>query len=110
MWGCTNPYIKHAQELVANSKREVQTNSRQQKSSMNAYDDPMGHIGSFLKSSIGRLFDLLTKPMLLLPYALNQTGSLIFYYLLSQEPVSQANPICNALTFVFTAITGILRS
>jgi hypothetical protein len=30
----------------------------------------------------------------------------VFLFLLSKEPVSVAAPVCNALTFVFTAITG----
>lgn len=43
---------------------------------------------------------------MLLPYMVNQSGSLVYYYLLSSEPVSRAGPICNSLTFMFTALTG----
>lgn len=41
-----------------------------------------------------------------LPYVINQCGSLMFYMLLGQEPLSVAVPVVNGLTFLFTAITS----
>lgn len=84
LWGCSNPFIKHAQADTL--EREKQDSS---KATMTA-----------------TLYRLMTKPRLLLPFLVNQSGSFVFYYLLSSEPVSRASPICNALTFMFTAITG----
>jgi drug/metabolite transporter (DMT)-like permease len=52
------------------------------------------------------VYRLLTRPKLLLPFLVNQSGSVVYYYLLSSEPVSRASPICNSLTFLFTAATG----
>lgn len=84
LWGCSNPFIKHAQ---ANTLEHEKT-------------DPKN------SSMFGSLYRLLTKPKLLVPFLVNQSGSFVFYYLLASEPVSRASPICNALTFIFTAATG----
>uniref|UniRef100_H3HB45 BCNT-C domain-containing protein n=1 Tax=Phytophthora ramorum TaxID=164328 RepID=H3HB45_PHYRM len=43
-----------------------------------------------------------------LPFALNQSGSVVYVYLLGSADISNAVPICNSLTFVFTAITSRL--
>lgn len=84
LWGCSNPFIKHAQaegmELERSDSKRF----------------------SFFDS----LYRLFTKPRVLLPFVVNQSGSLVYYYLLSNEPVSRASPICNSLTFMFTAATG----
>jgi drug/metabolite transporter (DMT)-like permease len=42
----------------------------------------------------------------LLPFIFNQIGSLMFYYLLANEPVIIASPLCNSLTFTITSITA----
>ena len=59
-----------------------------------------------LKTYMEPLYRLVTEYNTLIPYAINQCGSLLFLYLLSSEPVSQAVPIVNSLTFIFTAIVG----
>lgn len=86
LWGCSNPFIKHAQE---DTRKHEDLDSTKMT----------------MASSLHRL---ITKPRLLLPFLVNQSGSLVFYYLLSNEPVSRASPICNALTFMFTAATGYI--
>jgi multidrug transporter EmrE-like cation transporter len=40
------------------------------------------------------------------PFILNQSGSIVFYVLLSTEPISIASPVCNSLSFLFTAVTS----
>lgn len=89
LWGCTNPIIKHAQANSIETAKSVEENSRTK----------VQHVFHNLK----RLF---LEPTVFLPYIINQMGSLVYYYVLSQEPVNRANPICNSLTFVITAITG----
>jgi len=44
----------------------------------------------------------------LVPFLMNMSGSLLFYFLLSSVDISLVVPICNGLTFVFTTITSIL--
>jgi glucose uptake protein GlcU len=41
-----------------------------------------------------------------LPYALNQCGSLLYYWLLASSDLSMAVPLCNALSLVFSCITS----
>lgn len=42
------------------------------------------------------------------PYGINQTGSLLYNYLLGSTDISLASPIVNSLTFVFTGVTARL--
>jgi drug/metabolite transporter (DMT)-like permease len=89
LWGCTNPFIKRAQNaptLPSNKNSNSNSNSN--------------------SGTIGMLKRLFKDPKVFIPYSINQSGSLLFFFLLSKEPVSRAAPICNALTFIFTAITG----
>ena len=79
LWGCTNPFIKHAQAKHSDK-----------------HNNGILHI-------LKRFF---TDPFLFLPFLLNQSGSFFFYYIISTQPISVASPICNALSFIFTAITG----
>ncbi len=41
-----------------------------------------------------------------LPYAVNQSGSLLFYYTLGHSDLSLAVPICNGLALVFSIFTS----
>jgi drug/metabolite transporter (DMT)-like permease len=85
LWGITNPFIKRAKE---NSGKRDYSDSE--------------------KSPLETVIELLTNPAQLIPFAINQSGSLFFYYLLANDPLTVAGPLCNALTFAFTAITAFL--
>ena len=56
------------------------------------------------------LVGTLTNWRFVLPFAANQAGSALYFWLLgsSTADVSLALPVCNSLTFVFTAATGHL--
>jgi drug/metabolite transporter (DMT)-like permease len=82
LWGCTNPFIKHAQSASNKDSKEG------------------------TKSTIAMLKKFSRDYKMLVPFFINQCGSLMFYFLLSTEPVSVASPVCNSLTFLFTAITS----
>ena len=88
LWGCTNPFIKRAQNALTTLPTNKNSNSNNSSGAM------------------GMIKQLFKEPRVLIPYSINQSGSILFYFLLSREPVSRAAPICNALTFIFTAITG----
>ena len=86
LWGCTNPFIKHAQSkhastLISNNKIESET------------------YFSGVKTFI-------TNPSMFIPFVLNQSGSIFYYFIISTQPISIASPICNSMSFIFTAITG----
>ena len=50
---------------------------------------------------------LFTTPSYVVPFAINQTGSLLFLATLGSSRLSSAVPIVNALTFAFTALMGM---
>lgn len=89
-WGVTNPFIKRATMTKAQE---------------NASND--GEKG-IAQSHRATLRQFCTEPRIFLPFFVNQSGSLVYYLLLSKEPISKAAPICNALTFILTAITGYI--
>ncbi|OWZ17810.1 putative membrane protein [Phytophthora megakarya] len=86
LWGCTNPLIKRG------SNDSVM------------YTRKSNSVGEFGKQLIG----LVKNWQFVLPFALNQSGSVVYVYLLGSADISNAVPICNSLTFVFTAITSRL--
>ena len=43
-------------------------------------------------------------PRFLVPYLLNQLGSLLYYYQLGQVPLKLAVPLANSITFLVTAL------
>ena len=94
LWGCTNPFIKRAQHSSSSSSSS---------SSLPSHKNTTNTSSTTTINIIKRLFN---DPKVYIPYGINQSGSFLFYFLLSREPVSRAAPICNALTFIFTAITG----
>ena len=48
------------------------------------------------------------KFQVFLPFAINQSGSLLYYYTLSQSSLSLAVPICNGLALVFSLVTSAM--
>jgi drug/metabolite transporter (DMT)-like permease len=87
LWGCTNPYMKHAQ-AVSNQNRDSKENKLES------------------KSIVGNIRRMIKDYKLIIPFACNQCGSVVFYFLLSSQPISIASPVCNSLSFLFTAITS----
>ncbi|CAH0492147.1 unnamed protein product [Peronospora farinosa] len=86
LWGCTNPFIK------LGSNDDVM------------YTRKDNSIGEYVNQLVG----LVKNWQFVLPFIMNQSGSVAYVYLLSSTDISNAVPICNSLTFVFTAITSRL--
>uniref|UniRef100_A0A3P9Q5B6 Transmembrane protein 234 n=1 Tax=Poecilia reticulata TaxID=8081 RepID=A0A3P9Q5B6_POERE len=85
LWGCTNPFLKKGSEGIENV---TETN---------------------------RVFQLLAEIKFLLlnikylvPFLINQSGSLVYFYTLSTTDLSLAVPVANSLTFLCTLLTGKL--
>ncbi|KAL7682937.1 putative transmembrane family 234 protein [Plasmopara halstedii] len=86
LWGCTNPLIKRgSNDNVMYTRKD-------------------NSIEEFVKQFVG----LVKNWQFLVPFALNQSGSVVYVYLLGSVDISNAVPISNSLTFVFTAITSRL--
>lgn len=89
-WGTTNPFIKRATMAKG----------------LESTNDNTGKM--MVQSHLETLKQFCLEPRIFLPFLINQSGSVVYYLLLSKEPISRAAPICNALTFLFTAITGYI--
>ncbi|XP_076646276.1 transmembrane protein 234 homolog [Halictus rubicundus] len=83
LWGGTNPYIKKGAEGLENVKASSK-------------------IGQFFKE----LAFLVTKLKYVVPFVINQCGSVLYFLMLGGTDISLAVPVTNSLTFVVTAITG----
>ncbi|XP_015126505.1 transmembrane protein 234 homolog [Diachasma alloeum] len=82
-WGATNPFIKKGAIGVEN----VQAASS---------------IGRFFK----QILFLFTSLKYLVPFSINQCGSLLYVASLGSTDLSLAVPVANSLTFVFTGLAG----
>lgn len=88
LWGCTNPFLK-------------QSGSGQQLE--------IKHTGESFLARLGReVGQLILNWRFLLPFGLNQLGSVLFLSTLASAGISMAPPLCNSLAFVFTIITARL--
>ncbi|XP_073340409.1 transmembrane protein 234 [Pagrus major] len=83
LWGCTNPLLKRGTEGIEN----VTETSR-------------------VSQLLAELKFLFLNLKYLVPFVLNQSGSLVYYYTLSTTDLSLAVPVANSLTFLCTLITG----
>ena len=104
LWGCTNPFLKKGQDDI--NKSEATANKDK--------DDLAPVVDCATSSapssdSIGKwkIWNMCTAKVGI-PFMINQSGSVLFYLLLSTEPLGTTVPIVNCLTFVFTALTSIV--
>ena len=80
LWGGTNPFIKLGSQGVEDVKGDT-----------------------LLSETARKVFFLATRWRYMLPFALNQMGSVVYFYTLGQADLSLAVPIANSITFVCTA-------
>lgn len=104
VWGCTNPFMKKGSEEENNtpSTSTSCTSSTDTCSSGNTNTNT-GFLQGILQS-----LSKFRRPSVLIPYLLNQTGSLFYYKLLATSDLSNAIPACNALAMVFSFLTSHL--
>ncbi|XP_034714994.1 transmembrane protein 234 [Etheostoma cragini] len=87
LWGCTNPFLKKGTEGIEN----VQHNNNNR-----------------VLQLLAEVKFLFLNIKYLVPFLLNQSGSLVYYYTLSTTDLSLAVPVANSLTFLCTLLTGKL--
>ena len=61
---------------------------------------------SRIEGTIQEMIFLLTRPLYVISFLGNMSGSVLFYYTLSHSDVSLVGPIANAVTFIVTSATG----
>jgi Putative transmembrane family 234 len=91
-WGCTNPLLRRGSIDVASCESESGGSSATKKTSASR--------STF--SSLRRFRNV----KVWLPYALNQLGSVLFYFSLSQSEMSLVVPISNGLALLFSIVTS----
>ncbi|XP_062325254.1 transmembrane protein 234 isoform X1 [Osmerus eperlanus] len=85
LWGCTNPFLKRGTEGIEHVKES-----------------------SKLLQFMAEIKFLFLNVKYLIPFLLNQMGSVVYYFTLATTDMSLAVPVANSLTFVFTLLTGKL--
>mmetsp|Transcript_13590 Transcript_13590/g.31529 ORF Transcript_13590/g.31529 Transcript_13590/m.31529 type:complete len:143 (-) Transcript_13590:133-561(-) len=83
-WGCTNPFLKSGSKGVEQLKTD-----------------------SVTPKWLSEIFFLLTRWQYVVPFAINQCGSLVYYLSLGDADISMAVPIANSTTFMWTALTQV---
>jgi drug/metabolite transporter (DMT)-like permease len=125
LWGCTNPFIKHAQmntktessstnstgtsiPSVASSNKlsHTLTSNAKQAPTTNTQTPQSGTPKPPPESIFQTLKRFVQDLNVLIPWMFNQLGSVVFFMLLSTEPISIASPVANSMTFLFTAVTS----
>jgi drug/metabolite transporter (DMT)-like permease len=87
-WGCTNPLLRKGSSFVSSSNES----------------ESASNVCATVKRSLNKF----RQVRVWLPYALNQCGSVLYYFLLASSDLSVAVPVCNALSLVFSCITSYL--
>ena len=85
VWGITNPLLKKGSVGVEN----IRCHGR-------------------LQQLISELIFLALRWHYVVPFLINQTGSVLYYVTIGQADISLAVPITNSLTFLVTSIAGRL--
>ena len=102
LWGCTNPFLREgSKDAIKHEEEDTTSNYSSEKNKSSS-------CFNMLPTFVQELIKTFTNIKFIIPFALNQSGSMVYYYLLGTADISLASPICNSLTFTFTAITSWL--
>ncbi|XP_062890927.1 transmembrane protein 234 [Mobula hypostoma] len=85
LWGATNPFLKKGTEGIEKVKS-----------------------GNAVTQLFAEMKFLIFNYKYMIPFLLNQSGSVLYYFTLASTDLSLAVLMSNALTFLFTLITGKL--
>ena len=83
IWGGTNPLMRKGSAGIEDIK-----------------------CGNSVSQFFAELKFMLTTWTYIVPFLLNQSGSLLYYLTLSTADMSLAVPVTNSLTMIFTTLTG----
>ncbi|XP_014355164.2 transmembrane protein 234 homolog [Papilio machaon] len=83
LWGCTNPFIRQGTKGLRSVKAET-----------------------WLGQAYAEIIFLLGNWRYVVPFLVNQCGSLVYLMAVQRAPLSLAVPASNSLAFAFTAVTG----
>jgi drug/metabolite transporter (DMT)-like permease len=90
-WGCTNPLLRASS---ATNPTEPAADAAPNTTDATFAQSVVSSLSKFRRIGVW------------LPYLVNQAGSLLYYFTLSQSDLSLAVPVCNALALVFSIVTS----
>ena len=112
LWGCTNPFLRKGSSESAKSTKPDAAVPAARRENINTGgnrpylpDSEDNKLASVFMSSLRSLFKF-RRILVMLPFILNQLGSVLFYKLLATSDLSNSVPICNALALVFSVGTA----
>ncbi|XP_060781204.1 transmembrane protein 234 [Neoarius graeffei] len=85
LWGATNPFLRKGTEGIESVRK-----------------------GDKISQFLAEIRFLFLNVKYLVPFLLNQSGSVVFYLTLATTDLSVAVPMVNSLSLVFTMFTGKL--
>ncbi|XP_017318842.1 transmembrane protein 234 [Ictalurus punctatus] len=85
LWGATNPFLRKGTEGIEHVRK-----------------------GDKISQFLAEIKFLFLNIKYLVPFLLNQSGSVVFYLTLAATDLSLAVPTVNSLSLVFTMVTGKL--
>uniref|UniRef100_A0A8C5LUK9 Transmembrane protein 234 n=1 Tax=Leptobrachium leishanense TaxID=445787 RepID=A0A8C5LUK9_9ANUR len=85
LWGATNPFLRKGAEGLERVKEQRS-----------------------VRQFLSEARFLVSNWRYVIPFMLNQSGSVVFYLTLASAELSLAVPVCNSLALVFTTVTGKL--
>jgi len=84
LWGTSNPLMKRGSQGLTNLPKS----------------------NSVIMNFLNEYFFLFTRPLYVIAFAINIFGSVLYYYSLSNQDISQIVTITNSLTFLVTTVTS----
>lgn len=90
LWGVTNPFIKRGSSVLETSSSKKATENK----------NKLYQIFLEFKS-------ILLRWQYIVPFLLNQSGSLLYVHALQHSEISLAVPITQSCTFLFTTLTAL---
>mmetsp|Transcript_11301 Transcript_11301/g.10815 ORF Transcript_11301/g.10815 Transcript_11301/m.10815 type:complete len:173 (-) Transcript_11301:622-1140(-) len=98
VWGCTNPLVRRGSEETKEKKAD--DDSSKNSNACNDKED-----SSFVEST-WRSLSRFRRASVWAPYLFNQSGSILYYFLLATSDLTTTVPACNALALVFSSLTS----
>lgn len=104
LWGSTNPLMKKGSaglDQLSPTSSSTATDSTKRRGSANKSK-------GFIYRSFSELLFLFYNWRYTIPFLINQSGSVLYYWTLSSATLSLAVPLTNALTLTVTVLVGKL--
>eukprot|EP00747_Dinoflagellata_sp_TGD_P165259 gnl/TRDRNA2_/TRDRNA2_186303_c0_seq1.p1 gnl/TRDRNA2_/TRDRNA2_186303_c0~~gnl/TRDRNA2_/TRDRNA2_186303_c0_seq1.p1 ORF type:complete len:147 (+),score=17.98 gnl/TRDRNA2_/TRDRNA2_186303_c0_seq1:128-568(+) len=98
LWGATNPFLREGAQSADG------TNGCTASDTERSGEAQVQDSGSLPKRVLAQLFRAFARWRFLAPFLLNQLGSVLYYYLLGEHPISVAVPAANSIAFAVTAV------